>query len=242
MAEIEQRALSFLRLQFLKKLLFKILRNCLWGIIKMTLESSKNLSGVGALLIVIGSLGLTVPYVGILILIGVIILLIGLKGLADQYHEGGIFNNALYAIILGIVGVVVAVAMIVVTAVAALASLDINLSNVTDWATFGTELANRLTNFADFGALWTLIGAIIAALIVVFVFVIIAVIFFRRSLNSLSAKTGVGLFGTAGILMLVGAVLPVIGLLLIWIAWILVAVAFFQIKTQTAQVPPQPPS
>ena len=228
----------------MKKLLFEILRNCLWGIIKMTLESSKNFSGVGALLIVIGSLGLAVPYAGILILIGVIILLIGLKGLADYYHEGGIFNNALYAIILGIVGVVVAVAMIVVTAVAALASLDINLSNVTDWATFGTELANRLTNFADFGALWTLIGAIIAALIVVFVFVIIAVIFFRRSLNSLSAKTGVGLFGTAGILMLVGAVLTIvlIGLLLIWIAWILVAVAFFQIKTQPAQAPPQPPS
>jgi uncharacterized membrane protein len=76
------------------------------------------------------------------------------------------------------------------------------------------------------------------------VFVIIAVIFFRRSLNSLSAKTGVGLFGTAGILVLIGAVLTIvlIGLLLIWIAWILVAVAFFQIKTHPAQAPPQPPS
>ena len=210
----------------------------------MTLESRKNLSGVGALLIVIGSLGFMVPYAGILTLIGLILLLIGLKGLADYYHEGGIFNNTLYSIILEIVGVVIAVAIIVVTAVAALTSLGINLSNVTDWATFGTELANRLTNFADFGALWTLIGAVIAALIVLYVFVIIAAIFFRRSLNSLSAKTGVGLFGTAGILVLIGAVLTIvlIGLLLIWIAWILVAVAFFQIKTQTAQAPPQPPS
>jgi uncharacterized membrane protein len=210
----------------------------------MTLESRKNLSGVGALLIVIGSLGFTVPYAAILTLIGLILLLIGLKGLADHYHEGGIFNNTLYSIILEIVGVVVAVAMIVVTAVAALTSLGINLSNVTDWATFGTELANRLTNFADFGALWTFIGAVIAALIVLYAFVIIAAIFFRRSLNSLSAKTGVGLFGTAGILMLIGAVLTIvlIGLLLIWIAWILVAVAFFRIKTQTAQAPPQPPS
>ena len=210
----------------------------------MTLESRKNLSGVGALLIVIGSLGFMVPYAAILTLIGLILLLIGLKGLADYYHEGGIFNNTLYSIILEIVGVVIAVAIIVVTAVAALTSLGINLSNVTDWATFGTELANRLTNFADFGALWTLIGAIIAALIVLYVFVIIAAIFFRRSLNSLSAKTGVGLFGTAGILVLIGAVLTIvlIGLLLIWIAWILVAVAFFQIKTQTAQAPPQPPS
>ena len=210
----------------------------------MMFETSKNLSGVGALLIVIGSLASIVPYAGILSLIGLILLLIGLKGLADYYHEGGIFNNALYALILGIVGVVVAVATIFVTAVAALASLGIDVFNVTDWTTFGTELANRLTNLTDFGALWTLIGALVAALIVIFVFLIIAVIFFRRSLTSLSAKTGVGLFGTAGILMLIGAVLTIIaiGLLLIWIAWILVAVAFFQIKTQSTQAPPPPPS
>src|SRR5512136_3023438 len=112
----------------------------------MMFETSKNLSGIGALLIVIGSLSFIVPYAGVLSLIGLILLLIGLKGLADYYQEGGIFNNALYALILGIVGVVATVVTIVVTAVAALAALGINLSNVTDWANLGTEITNRLTN------------------------------------------------------------------------------------------------
>jgi uncharacterized membrane protein len=228
----------------LEKAFIQILETILRGVIKMTAETSKNLSGVGALLIVIGCLGFIVPYAGILLLIGIILLLIGMKGFADHYQEGGIFNNVLYALILGIVGAVVAVATIVITAIAALASLGINLTNVTDWATFGTELANRFTDFANFGPLLSLIGSIIAGLIVLFVFVIIAAFLLRRSFTFLSAKTGVGLFGTAGILMLIGAVLTIvlIGFLLIWIAWILVTVAFFQIKTQTVQLPPQPPS
>jgi uncharacterized membrane protein len=208
----------------------------------MTLESSKNLGGIGALLIVIGSLGFAVPYAGILALIGVILLFIGLKGLAGVYGEAGIFNNALYALVIGIVGAVVGVASILITALSTLASIGINLTNVTDWSTFGTELANRLTNLSDFGVLFTLIGAIILAVIIIFVFAIIAVFFFRKSLSTLAAKTGVGLFGTGGLLMLIGAVLTiiVIGALLIWIAWILVAVAFFQIRAQPTQTPPPP--
>lgn len=206
----------------------------------MTFESSKNLSGVGAILIVIGSLGFAVQYAGILALIGIILLMIGLKGLADFYKEGGIFNNALYAVILTIVGVVVAIATILVTALAVLFDLGIELSNVTDWTTFGNELANRFTNFTNFGALWTLLGALIAGVIILFVFAIIAALFFRRSLTQLASKTGVGLFGTAGLLMLIGAVLTIVavGLILIWIAWILVAVAFFQIRAPPAQATP----
>ncbi len=207
----------------------------------MALGTSKNLGGVGAILIVIGTLGLSVPYAGLLALIGLILMLIGLKGLADYYREGGIFNNALYALILAIVGGVVAVGVLVATALAALADIGIELSNVTDWASFGTELANRLTNLTDFSVIFTLIGALIASFVILFVFAIIAAFFFRRSLTTLSSKAGVGLFGTAGLLMLIGAVLTiiVIGFLLMWISMILVAVAFFQIKAQpTPSAPP----
>ncbi len=210
---------------------------------EMTVESSRTLGGIGALLIVIGFLGFTVPYAGILTIIGAILLLIGLKGLADVYGEAGIFNNTLYAIITTIVGAVVGIASIVITALATLASLGIRLTDVNDWSNLGTELANRLTNLSDFSVIWTLIGALIIAVIIIFVFAIIAVFFFRKSLSALTAKTGVGLFRTAGLLMLIGAVLTIIliGALLIWVAWILVAVAFFQIRTQATQAPPPPP-
>ncbi len=208
----------------------------------MALGTSKNLGGVGAILIVIGTLALSVPYVALLALIGLILMLIGLKGLADYYREGGIFNNTLYALILAIVGGVVAIGVLVATALAALADIGIELSNVTDWASFGTDLANRLTNLTDFSVIFTLIGALIASFVILFVFAIIAAFFFRRSLTTLSSKAGVGLFGTAGLLMLIGAVLTiiVIGFLLMWISMILVAVAFFQIKAQPT--PPAPPT
>ena len=145
---------------------------------------------------------------------------------------------------MAIVGVVVAIATLVITALAALSSIGIDLSNVSDWTTLGTDLASQFTNFGDFSALWTLIGAVVSALVILFVFAIIAVLFFRKSLNQLSSRTGVGLFGTAGLLMLIGAVLTivVIGALLIWISWILVTVAFFQIRDQPTQATSPVPS
>jgi uncharacterized membrane protein len=49
-------------------------------------------------------------------------------------------------------------------------------------------------------------------------------------MNQLSEKSGIGLFSTAGLLMLIGAIIPIIGLLIIWIGLILAMVAFFQMK------------
>ena len=219
----------------------------------MTFESSKNLSAVGALLMVIGFLGGAVPYGGILSflsLLGVILLLIGLKGLANFYNEQGIFNNVLYSIITCIVGVVVAVGAVVISAVSALADLGIDIDNIDDWDTLGTDLGAIFTDFSDFGAIWSLISAVIIGVIILFVVLIISMYFFRKSMDQLSTKSGIGLFGTAGLLMLIGAVIPIIGLVLIWVGLILATVAFFQMKpnttksASTTQPPPpsQPPS
>ena len=198
----------------------------------MTFDSSKNLSAVGALLMVIGFLGSLVPYAGILSLVGLILLLIGLKGLADFYKEQGIFNNALYAIITGIVGVVVTIGAVVLSAVSAFASLGIDLANIEDWATLGADLSAIFTDMSNFSAIWTLLGAVVVGLLILFVFVIISMYFFRKSMNQLSEKSGIGLFGTAGLLMLIGAVLTIIaiGVVLIWIGLILATVAFFRMK------------
>ena len=99
----------------------------------MTFESSKNLSAIGALLLVIGAaLGFVWSFSGILSLIGIILLLIGLKGLANFYKEEGIFNNALYSIIIAIVGCVVGIGVIAVSAVSALADIGIDWANIED--------------------------------------------------------------------------------------------------------------
>ncbi|MFC1486722.1 DUF996 domain-containing protein [Thermoproteota archaeon] len=195
----------------------------------MTFESSKNLSAVGALLIVIGAvLGFVVSFSGILSLIGIILLLIGLKGLADFYKEEGIFNNALYSILIAVVGCVVGVGIIAVTAVSALADEGIDWANVDDWVNYGTDV---FTDF-DFSPILDLLVALLVGLIIFYVVLIISMYFLRKSMNQLSTKSGIGLFGTAGILVLIGAVIPVIGLLLIWIGFVLATVALFQMKKE----------
>jgi uncharacterized membrane protein len=198
----------------------------------MNFDTSKNLSAVGSLLLVIGFLGALVPYAGILSLIGLILVLIGLKGLANFYNEQGIFNNALYAIIIGVVGAVVAVAAVAISAVAALADLGIDLATMDDWANIGPELSTIFTDITDLSPIFTLLGALLVGVIIIFVVAIIAMYFLRRSMNDLSAKSGVGLFGTAGLLMLIGAVLTIVGIgvFIIWIGLILATVAFFQMR------------
>jgi len=204
----------------------------------MTLESSKTLGGVGALLMVIGPfLGV---YTGVLGLIGLILVMIALKGLSDHYNEGSILNNALYGVILAIIGGVVFVAVIVVAAVGLLSALGIDMATLSD----PTALSRiNWQEIVTFDILLPHIAAILGSFVVLFIFVVVAAIFLRRSLTLLSAKTGVGLFGTTGLIILIGAVLTIIGvgLILLWIALILLTVAFFSIKTQPAQPPESTP-
>jgi uncharacterized membrane protein len=200
----------------------------------MTFESSKNFSAVGALLIVIGViLGFVWSYSGVVSLIGIILLLIGLKGLANFYKEDGIFNNALYSIIIAIVGCVVGIGVIVITAVSALADIlpGIDLTNIEDWGNVGNDVTTLFADI-DFSSIFGLLGALLVGLIIFYIVLIVSMFFLRKSMNQLSEKSGIGLFGTAGILMLIGAIIPVIGLLIIFIGIILATWAFFQIKVE----------
>jgi len=208
------------------------------GLPKMNLETSKNLGGVGALLVVIGGLAFFgSPYAGLLDLIGVILMLIAMKGFADNYKESGIFNNVLYGFILTIIGVIVAAAIAVVTILSTLVDLGIDFANPSGWVTQFPEL---LTTNMD--ALFNIITGIVAAGIVVFIFAIVSAILYRKSLGLLASKTAVGMFSTAGLLLLIGAVLTIvlIGFILIWIAFILIAVAFFSVRPQVSQQPAAP--
>ncbi len=203
-------------------------------------QASKNLGGVGAILLFIGPLLSFAHFLaGIIPLIGFILMLIALKGFADHYNDAGIFNNALYGFITTIVGIVSALGAFVITALTVVADLGID-----DW-TSATEWTDLITAEAAVDSLLTLLGGIVAALIILFVFAILTALLYRKSLGTLASKSGVGLFGTAGLLLLIGAVLTiiVIGFLLIWISFLLIAIAFFSMKTTVAEpAPPSPPS
>ena len=216
----------------------------------MTLDSSRILGGIGALLLVIG----VIPYIstfGILDLIGVILILIALNGFANYYKERRIFSDAMYGVLTGIIGAVIAAAIGIAIVLPNITkfleklypSWNGSLSTITSLQGMTPVTSNlKLSDIAPF------IVAALVAFVVLWISAIITAFFVRRSLNQVSSKTSVGLFSTAGLLLLIGAVLTIIlvGLLLMWIAALILAIAFFTTKPQAEQPPmttaPSPPA
>ena len=203
----------------------------------MSIETSKILGGVGALLMFIG----IIPYInyfGAIELIGLILVMVALYNLASHYKEGGIFNNALYGLIIGIIGGVISIAVLVISVLTSLT--DFLHTIFPDWNGDWSALSGLTPNLSNLSLdnIMPFVTGILIVLVILWVSSIIAAYFIRRSLGTLSAKSGVGLFSTAGLLLLIGTVLIIafgIGLILIWISALLLAIAFFRMRPQQAQ-------
>jgi uncharacterized membrane protein len=203
----------------------------------MSLENNKILGGIGALLMFIG----VIPYVsyfGVIELVGLILVMIALYNLGSHYKEGGIFNNAFYGLIIGIVGGVVAGATLLISVLSSLTDFLHTIFPTWngDWTTLSGLTPN--TSNLSLSSIMPFLEGIIAVFVIIWVFAIIASFFIRRSLVTLSAKSGVGLFSTAGLLLLIGAVLVIafgLGLILMWISALLIAIAFFRIRPEQTQ-------
>lgn len=169
----------------------------------MSLESNKTLGGIGAIL-------LAIPFLN---LIGIILVLIAMNGMADYYDDDDIFKHSLYGFIFGFIGVIALVAIIIMFAFGFAAA---------------SPVIRESTTFAFSG-----FGLFIIAFIVLYVFSLVAAIFYKKSLDTLSEKSGEQMFSTAGLILLIAAAIPLIGEVLKFVAWILVAVGFFNIKRAT---------
>jgi len=213
----------------------------------MTLESSKTLGGIGAILLFIGLIPFAGPYLGIVALVGFILVLVALHGLANYYKENGIFNNALYGFVAAIVGVVAAVVAAIYVIFYTSILTDFLHKIYPGWNGSWSSLAGLTPNTSNITLkdVTPVLGAIFSVLAILWIFLIISAFFNRRSLKMLSAKASVGLFSTAGLLLIIGAILTIvlIGVVLMWIAVLLIAIAFFQIKPQPKQpvAPAAPP-
>lgn len=166
----------------------------------MSLESNKTLGGIGAIL-------LAIPFLS---LIGIILVLIAMKGMAENYDDDEIFKNAMYGFLFGIIGVIALVGVILLFS-------------------FGYAATTTIaTPFAGF-------GLIVTTFAILYIFSLFSAIFYKKSLNILAERSGEQLFNTAGIILLVAAAIPVVGEVLKVIAWVIVAAGFFNIKESTQQ-------
>ena len=162
------------------------------------LASSKDLAGIGAILCFI-------PPVSI---IGIILVLIGMKGLSEHYKDDSIYHNALMAVLFGVIGLVAL----------AVGFIAVIVTGVSSSLAFGAG-----------GALFGLLSGVLL-LIIIFIFFVLMAMYLRKAFNSLAQKSGEHLFETAGTLLFIGAILVIvfgIGLIIMVIAWIIALIAFF---------------
>lgn len=198
------------------------------------LSSAKTLGGVGSILILLT----LVPSVGVILaIVGWILVLIALKYISDIVNDGSIFTNAIIAVLLSIVGLVVGF-LVVLGSVFRFMGLN--------GYSFGSN-PTTTTVPTDIGGL---IAGIVVGLAILWISGLISAIFLRMSLGKVSRALNVNMFGTAALLYLIGAALTIIliGFILLFVAEILLIVAFFSIPDrlpsmaqQQYMVPPAPP-
>lgn len=198
-----------------------------------TLSSAKALGGIGAILVLLTF----VPSVGAIFgIAGFIMILIAVKYISDVLEDRSVFNNMMTSVILSILGVVVASIIVMATFYSAY---------VNGYFTSTFAPSPGIT-----AAQWTAFGLTIGlGLLAAWIFFVFAAIYLRRSYNSISYGLEVHMFQTAGLMFLIGAVTAIIGIgfLLILVAQILAAVAFFSIpekrpERRTIPAAPAPPT
>jgi len=180
-------------------------------------EHSKTLAGVGAILLLLGF----VPYAGwVLAMVGVVLLVIGMKELSKYYQDQNVYQNTLTGVKFYVVAVVAAAAAIVAVMIGVASATDFTFKNFVPTVGFGVGVA-----------------ALLAGLVVAFVFYILAASHLKRALDSLAQKSGESSFATAGTLLWIGSILTIVlvGLVLIFVAWIFATLGFFSMKSRQYQ-------
>jgi uncharacterized membrane protein len=135
----------------------------------------------------------------------------GLKDLSKYYQDNEIHHNAFSGVIFYIIASI---------------ALGLGLGGLLLGNIFPESVGNILR--LGFGLI-----LFFAAIVIAFIFFIIASMRIRRAMQALAHRSGQQLFETAGLLFLVGSILTIVlvGLVLLLIGWLLALVAFFSIKT-----------
>lgn len=184
------------------------------------LSNAKTFGGIGSLLMLVG---IFIPAVGTLInIIGLVLVFIAVKYIADELKDHDIFKNYLMYFIMNIIAIVAATAIIIFT-IGTMGGLS-----------FFTTIS-EMGGFSDFASFWsyfeTFIVGCALALLIGWILLILATLYLRKSFNSIAKHTKVDLFKTTGLVFFIGAITLIIaiGALIMIIALILQIVAFFSI-------------
>lgn len=212
----------------------------------MDFSTAKNLGLIGSILFIVGIILSETPLLGALFsllgLAGIILVLVSLYLFSKIYAEPRIFRDALIAVIVFIAGFIVAILLLLI-----LILLGVTFVREVRSSFLGTSSEVSLIFGTDLGSILVFLVAFA-----------ISAFFWYRALNTLSRVSGEGLFRLAGLLCLIGVLLLVIGVftlvilvgflflivlgsliglplillgVIAWlVSWIVLAIAFYNVK------------
>jgi uncharacterized membrane protein len=202
-----------------------------------SLSTARTFGGIGSILVLL----FIVPAVGVLLsIVGWILILVAVDNIAGAVGDRSIFKETLIAGILAIVGIAAG-------AVVALASL-LRFTRLNGLTLLSGTHSLRSLNATSFtsgqvtGAGGLIVGVLVG-LVLIWAFFLVSAVFLRRAFTKIATRLNVKMFATAALLYLIGAALTIVavGLIVIFIADILMVVAFFSMPDDTTVGPPPRP-
>lgn len=166
-------------------------------------------------------------------LAGFVLEVLAVNKISHVVKDEDIFKNYLYALIIGIVGVGVAVIFGIIAAFILGISLFGIISSLSYYSYLGF-----LENLGS-----SLILLAVLILIAIWIALVIAASFVKKSFESIAAKLNVPMFKTTATLYWIGALtsIVIVGFLVLFIGNILKIVAYFNIPEETPPPSPPPP-
>ena len=171
---------------------------------RVNISTQKMLGGIGSILILLAF----IPGIGTLLgIVGIVLWLISMYQLSNILGKPSIFQKVLIGFILNIGSMVIAFAFGLTAGIASF-----------------TSMRNET------GAILGLGLGVIVAIIVAYAISLAAFYFYKEAYDILAQATAHNLFKIAGLLMFIGAITTILfglGLLLMFVGYIVLAVAFF---------------
>ncbi len=184
----------------------------------MTLSQAKTYGGIGAILALIG--GAISKFGGALSIVGIVLILLAVKEIADEAGDEAIFKNYLISFVLQIgafLALIIAIMTVLGTSVIAMGGPR----------AFEHEMQN-------FEAMMAIIGSILVGFIIFWILFLLGSYYLKKSYELIAEYTDVDLFKTTGLLYFIGALTAIIlvGFLIIFVARILEIVAYFSLPEE----------
>jgi uncharacterized membrane protein len=180
------------------------------------LRDAKIFGGIGAILLLF-------PIVSI---VGVVLIFVAVKYVADETKDHDIFKNYLYSFIFEFIAIIAFISVLALSFI----TLGLSFSN------FNAQQFADITYFQTFmsESFSPAIGGIIGcglAILVAYILLILGALFLRKSFDGIANRTKVDLFKTTGLVYLIGAVTTifVVGFFILLIAMILQIASFFSL-------------